>query len=348
MKKVAHINLGGQPFTIDDDAYEALSQYMEAIHRQFRKSEGYEEITHDIEVRMAELFLQRMGGRVIIDRNDVEVIVGIMGRPSEFSEDTTPESDHYYEEPREETTTEGGNRWGSGIKTGKRLYRDTENKVVSGVCSGLSAYFGIQDPVWLRLAFAVGVVSGGFGIVLYIILWAIIPAAKTAADRLAMRGEPIDIHSIAKDIEEGVQSFSEKFNKTFDKKDKGKWKQKWHEKQNKFHHKWDKHKEEWERRYGSSEPQSRQDDDRVLWADNSRSGKQSSYDDSLFLYQDTHALQAIIPQAMDWALLARFAMIAFFFCLSMLTLIKIGQWWAGVPVSSQDWDALTAAFNWNW
>ncbi|MFZ1498190.1 MAG: PspC domain-containing protein, partial [Saprospiraceae bacterium] len=88
---------------------------------------------------------------------------------------------------------------------------DPDDKVVGGVCSGLAAYFGIQDPVWVRLLFVVMLLSGGFGAAIYIALMIIVPYAKTSTDRLAMRGEKIDIENIAKIVEDGFQSVSQKF-----------------------------------------------------------------------------------------------------------------------------------------
>ena len=78
MNKVLNINLGGYPFTIDDDAYEHLENYLETIHNHFKKSEGYEEITSDIEARMAELFQDQLSGRSIVTIRDVEAGIAIM------------------------------------------------------------------------------------------------------------------------------------------------------------------------------------------------------------------------------------------------------------------------------
>jgi len=81
------------------------------------------------------------------------------------------------------------------------------------VASGLSAYFGIDDPVWLRIAFVILVVTTGVGLLAYIIMWIIVPKAKTASDRLAMRGAPINVESIAHNVEEEVNEFGEKVKK---------------------------------------------------------------------------------------------------------------------------------------
>jgi phage shock protein PspC (stress-responsive transcriptional regulator) len=196
MNKVQQINLGGVPFTIDDDAYEHLSNYLNSIHRHFEASEGYEEITHDIEARMAELFQENMGNRSIVTLKDVEDAIVIMGTPEDFGAEpieAIPEKDKE-----------------QGYRTGKRLFLNPDDEVVGGVCSGIAAYFGISDPLWIRLAFIIFTLSGGFGIPAYLILWIILPSPKTASDRLAMRGEPINASNIGKIIEEEVENISNK------------------------------------------------------------------------------------------------------------------------------------------
>lgn len=199
MNKVQHINLGGFPFTIDEDAYEHLRNYLETIHRHFRGSEGYEEITNDIEARMAELFQESLGERgSIITVKEVKDAIVIMGTPEDFGAEPIGE---------EEQLRTGKGR---GYRPGKRLFRNPEDEVLGGVCSGIAAYFGIADPLWIRLLFIVITISGGFGIPAYLILWAIVPKAETASDRLAMRGEPINASNIGKIIEEEFQHISDK------------------------------------------------------------------------------------------------------------------------------------------
>lgn len=208
MNKVFNINLGGYPFTIDEDAYEHLRSYLDTIHRHFRQTEGYEEITHDIEARLAELFLEQLGSRPIVTIQEIEDAIRIMGRPEEFGADPNAEA-NFADETTEETS-EQTKKEGFKIKTGKRLFRDSEEQVVGGVAAGLAAYFGIPDPIWVRLFFVLVVISGGIGIPLYLILWAIMPEAKTSSDRLAMRGEPINISNISKIITEEVEHISSK------------------------------------------------------------------------------------------------------------------------------------------
>jgi phage shock protein PspC (stress-responsive transcriptional regulator) len=202
MNKILNINLGGLPFTIDDDAFEALDKYMSTIKRHFAKSSECEEIIQDIEARVAELFMEHLKGQPIISMKEVNKVIEIMGRPEEFIGDHDEEHDHNHQAQADAK---------SNFKTGKRLFRDAENGKLGGVCAGLSAYFGIEDPVWLRLAFIISVFTG-FGVLLYILLWIAIPESKTAADRLAMKGEKINVQNIAKMVEEEVSKLSDTIN----------------------------------------------------------------------------------------------------------------------------------------
>lgn len=169
--------------TIDEDAYAHLRKYLTELEKHFSRSEGYDEIMDDIENRLAELLSENRSPRDIITMNQVEKAIDIMGMPEDFVKEG-------FEEPKRE------------YKTGKKLFRDTDDKVVGGVCSGLAAYFGIPDPLWVRVGFAVAFFGLGGGGIVYLILWALMPEAQTAKDFLAMRGEPINVSNIAKIVEE--------------------------------------------------------------------------------------------------------------------------------------------------
>ncbi len=200
MNKVININLGGHPFTIDDDAYLQLDHYLQAVRRSFQHLEGKDEILADIEIRIAELLTTQLGSRQIVSNPDVAAVVKIMGKPEEFEDDTLDETDQQYSRTHEKEYT---------FRPGKKLFRDEEDKIVGGVCSGLAAYFGITDPVWVRLFFVL-LLMGGVGGVLYIVMMIIVPKAKTSADRLAMKGEPVNIQSIADAVEKQFQEISDK------------------------------------------------------------------------------------------------------------------------------------------
>jgi phage shock protein PspC (stress-responsive transcriptional regulator) len=196
MNKTFQINLGGIPFTIDNDAYNRLDGYLRDLKRYFAGSESKEEIISDIEARLAELLRDRLKGREIVGLEDVDSTIAIMGTPTDFDA-----------EPQEETKKRTSRPW--DLRTGKRLFRHPDDKVFGGVCGGLAAYFGIEDPIWIRIAFALVFFTMGFGLLLYILMWIIVPEARTTGDRLAMMGEPANARNIADMIERGIDDLSE-------------------------------------------------------------------------------------------------------------------------------------------
>ncbi len=185
MKKVENINLGGKQFTIDTDAYTDLDNYLNSIERRFAGSSGSDDIIFDIESRLAELFEENERGSSIITLEKVRQVKLIMGTPSDFDSSDTHS---VYEADHRDT---------------KRLFRDPDQKVVAGVASGLSAYYGFSSPAIFRILFVL-LAMVGIGILPYILLWLFVPIAKTSSDRLAMHGEKINIETIANSVEESI------------------------------------------------------------------------------------------------------------------------------------------------
>ena len=197
MNKTLTINLGGLPFIIDEDAYRRLEAYLASIHKHFRSSEGYEEITGDIEARMAELFNEQLAGTPIVRAQMVDNVIQVMGTPESFGADPMAETSYAGSDQKRHT---------GSYQPGKRLFRNTDEKVIAGVCSRLAAYIGLKDPVWIRILFLVLFFGTGIGFLAYIILWIVAPEAKTAADRLAMKGDPINVTTIGKQVEEELEN----------------------------------------------------------------------------------------------------------------------------------------------
>jgi phage shock protein PspC (stress-responsive transcriptional regulator) len=220
MKRTLNINLGGYPFTLDEDAYSHLIDYIAELEAHFRLAKGKDEIITDIEIRLAELLKAKLGEKQIGEIRDVNHIIGIMGSPEELEDDDQIEE-------KTKTSFEGT------YKTGKRLFRDPEDKKLGGVSSGLAAYFGIDDPIWVRIVFVLIALSG-IGILPYIILWIFVPEAKSSSDRLSMRGEKINLHSIADEIEDQLHHVSDSF-QNFSDKIKNKRRNKRNRKNKNFH-----------------------------------------------------------------------------------------------------------------
>ncbi len=199
MNKIFNINLGGYPFTIDDDAYIKLDKYLTTIKRHFSSSEGCEDIISDIEIRIAELFNEHLKGQPIVGLREVDKVISVMGTPEEFGATTEESASESHKGPEAKAY---------GFSTGKRLFRNPDEKIIAGVCSGLSAYFGIAEPVWIRLFFFL-LLFTGFSPIIYLVLWIAIPEAKTSGDKLAMKGEKIDVTNIARKVEEEINNLAD-------------------------------------------------------------------------------------------------------------------------------------------
>jgi phage shock protein PspC (stress-responsive transcriptional regulator) len=186
MKKTLTVNLGGTVFHIDEDAYRLLDNYLSNLKLHFRKQEGADEIVNDIENRISELFSEKVNAGIqVISIDYVEEVIKRMGYP----EDLTGES----EEHKNSKTTR------------QRLYRDSDNKMLGGVISGLAAYLN-WDITLLRLIFIVILlISFGTSTLISIICWLIIPEAKTAAEKLNMHGEEITVENIGKTVTDGFE-----------------------------------------------------------------------------------------------------------------------------------------------
>lgn len=213
MNKTVSINIAGIVFYIEEDAYEKLRSYLDSLHHKFNAEEGRDEILADIESRIAELLNGKKGpAREVIIMKDIDEVIALMGEPEAISEESnTQGSDQQSEKnySREENYQR---------KQRRRLFRDPDEKVVGGVCSGIGHYFDI-DPVWLRLGFVLAVILGGTGILFYILLMIIIPKAVTTAEKLEMRGDPVDVNHIKRSIQEEFEEFGERV-KDFGKRKK--------------------------------------------------------------------------------------------------------------------------------
>jgi phage shock protein PspC (stress-responsive transcriptional regulator) len=192
MKVTVNINLGGYAFNVDDDAYERLRQYMKSLEKEFSGEPGASEIMTDIEGRISELFKARLNAyKQVITMKDVEEVMAILGSPEVISGS----------EPSGEVPP----------RSSRRMYRDPDRRVFGGVCAGISAYLD-WDPLILRIIFAILIFAGGFGLGLYIILWIVLPEAKTTAQKLEMRGDPVTIDNIKDSVRQEFETVKKKMN----------------------------------------------------------------------------------------------------------------------------------------
>jgi phage shock protein PspC (stress-responsive transcriptional regulator) len=295
MKKVININFQGRILPIEEMAYENLKNYIDTLRTYFDKEEGKDEIINDIECRVAELCEDRLKkGAVCITEDDIDLIIQSIGRPADFeaqdgfeaqsASDYTDNSinDSWTSERPKRLYRDEQNKVLGGVCSGianyfgiepllvrilwifligvnilgylilwiavpsssvkevggvkKRLFRDIENKVIGGVCSGLAKYFGIQ--VWIiRVLFLIPFIRFVFNfrhlhlfqfwdapdfpnflditfspgsVFVYIVLWLVLPEAKTSADKLEIVGEKVDLNSIKNTIQNDMEGFSKR------------------------------------------------------------------------------------------------------------------------------------------
>ena len=189
MKITVSINLGGYSFNIDEDAYAELKMYLRNLELHFAGEESSSEILSDIETRMAELFRVKITSyKQVINIEDVRQAISILGTPEDISDSDGPKT-------RERFTSAGYHR----------MYRDPDNRVIGGVCSGMGAYWNI-DPVILRIIFIALILAGGVGVIVYLILYIVLPEAKTTAQKIEMKGEPVNIHNIKEAVKNEFDS----------------------------------------------------------------------------------------------------------------------------------------------
>ncbi len=201
MKKTVNINLAGTFFHIDEDAFAKLTRYLDAIKRSFTDPQGQDEIIRDIEARIAELFSEKIESKSqVISLIELDEVIAVMGQPEDYIID---------EEIFDDIPSSQRSKYRSKASH-KQLFRDIDNKFIAGVSSGLGHYLGI-DAIWIRLIWILLVVIGwGSPILIYILLWILVPAAESTSDKLKMTREPINISNIEKKFKEGYEDISEK------------------------------------------------------------------------------------------------------------------------------------------
>ena len=219
MKRVETIHINGIVFSIDDDAFGKLCAYLDALGKYFEQEPGGREIITDIEARISELFTERDGdsGKVVT-MADVTKVIETLGTPEDIA---GADTDNVSESETETGTVPPPRPAQQPTKPPRRLYRDPDRRYLGGVCSGIAAWLGIS-ALAVRLLFIFFTFFYGFALGIYFLLWIIVPKAKTTAQKLEMRGEPVNINNIEKNIRETFsdpslrQSFSDFLNEAGD------------------------------------------------------------------------------------------------------------------------------------
>lgn len=187
MDKTTSINLGGLNFIIEESAHEKLVDYLKTVKKHLGKDIDQEEVMADIESSMAEKLKNNLTSyKEVITNKDIEALISVMGTAEDFNREVGPEEENTQTKDEDEP---------AGIK--RKLYRDTDNAIISGVSAGLAAYFDV-DPIVFRLLFVALVFANGFGLLAYLIFWIAMPEAKTASQKLEMHGQTPTIASLEK------------------------------------------------------------------------------------------------------------------------------------------------------
>ncbi len=185
MKKTINAGIGGRSFILDEDAYQRLDSYL--IRFKDKANMGYQtkEVMDDLESRIAELFSQAISSPShVVDLKLVEQVISQLGMPDGSADDS------------DSGNTGNTSNYAPGTAP-KRFYRDNDNRVIGGVCSGLALYLNI-DIVLVRILFVLIFLFGTVGFWAYIVLWIVAPKAETAAQKCEMRGWPVTAENMAK------------------------------------------------------------------------------------------------------------------------------------------------------
>ncbi len=193
MKKALTVNIGGMIFHIDYDAYQVLNNYIEEIKKFLKNSSNREEIIIDIENRIAELLKESLSlEKEVINISDIEQVIETMGGPGEFKEEAND-----------------NNFNSTASKKNKRLFRNTDDRMIAGICSGLGNYFNI-DATWVRIIFIVSIILSGASLLAYIILWIVVPPANTQSEKNEMYNNHVDFSNIEESVKKEMNEVKNK------------------------------------------------------------------------------------------------------------------------------------------
>jgi len=198
MQRIIQINIAGRLIPIEEDAYRVLHDYLQSLERHFANEEGKADILQDMEYRIAELFNVRLqAGAHCIDREDVQKVMEALGSPHSLGAENAKPYNPYLPAVYERSQNRNSEN--------RRLYRNPNDKVFGGVCSGIAAYFDI-DPVIVRLIMVVLLLGAGIGLFTYIIAWIVIPVARTPEQMANMTGgDPLTFDGFKKNVSEELK-----------------------------------------------------------------------------------------------------------------------------------------------
>lgn len=206
MQRIIQINIAGRVISIEENAYTLLNDYISALERQFAGEEGNDEIIQDIEYRIAELFsIAMQNGAVAINKDDVQKVIDTLGPASEIAGDN---SGNNYSAPRYLPVVYTKQQQYEREQYGyRRIYRDANNKMIGGVCSGIAKYFDV-DPTIVRLLAVITGFLAFAGVIAYLIAWAVIPQARSQYEM--SDGNPMNFHQMAHNMQDELQDLKKR------------------------------------------------------------------------------------------------------------------------------------------
>lgn len=247
MNKTVTINISGIIFHIEEDAYERLQSYLNSLRGRFSAEEGRDEIMMDIESRIAEILNERISpSKQVLVMADVDHVISLMGEPEVISENDNASSSENEKEKEKEREEE------YRAYRRRRLYRDTDDRVIGGICSGLGYYFDV-DPVWIRIGFVLLAFAFGSSVLFYLLLMIIVPKAETTAEKLEMRGEAVDVNNISKTIREEFEGFRKRMEdfgdeaKAYGRKWKRTWRGEMRDRERRYSKEWKRYDRDYSR-----------------------------------------------------------------------------------------------------
>ena len=192
MKKTINVAIGGCSFTIDDDAYNTLSNYLDRFKAALDNSSTSSDVMDELEVRIADLLKGKLGSREVVDMKMAQDVIGALGYPEGYKE-TESQSDGASGEAT--GSQDGPDCSRCNERPVRKLFRDPDDKKIAGVCSGLALFLGV-DVVLIRIIFLVALLCGSAGGWIYLVIWIAAPEARTAAEKCELRGIPATAENI--------------------------------------------------------------------------------------------------------------------------------------------------------
>jgi len=189
MKKTINVAIGGCSFTIDEDAYNTLNDYLERFKAALDNTSSSAEVLDELEVRIADMLKSKLGGRQVVDLAMTQEVIGKLGYPEGYRE--ADDQTARQQAPKDEFHYSGTD----GEKPVRKLFRDPDGKRIAGVCSGIALFLGV-DVTLIRVLFLVAFICGSAGFWIYLVIWIAAPEARTAAEKCELRGIPANAENI--------------------------------------------------------------------------------------------------------------------------------------------------------